>query len=813
MSFGCKLRLTGLLALGLLLQTVAVGAAAQATRVESVEVISQGETTGLLIAADGELEYRVMTQEEPPRVLIQLPGVQLSPDELPEPSEGGLIRTIRHQSGDGGPPHLELGLARAANANASRQGNALRVLLEPQAQATPAANPAAGNGNNPATGPARIRDFSLARADGETQLELAIEGEPERFQSFQLEEPPRVVVDLYGTGLGLDQAEHAVDHPFVDRVRFGEEGNRVRLVLDLRERVTHAVEPTSQGLQISLTRPSAQEGVRRVEDVDFTTGAEEDMARLTLDMDRTGAEVQVRREQDRVVMDLPRTELPERLQKRLVVTDFGTVVDTVDLYQRDDSVRVVASGEGPLRPRTYQVEDRLVLDVSEQEPQQAARGPAAVGEPYKGEKLSLNFQDIQVRQALQILAEFADLNIIASESVGGTLTLRLQDVPWDQALDLILDSQGLGMERQGNVIRVAPRSELQQQREQQLKAELQKQQLVPLQTEIVQVNYAKASEMKSLLEAQGEGGDGPGQAGMLSERGSISIDARTNSLLVRDTPSQIRKIQDMVEKLDRPTEQVMIEARIVNIDTDYERNLGVRWGGLVQEGSDSVSGTLAGAQGGTPDLAVDLPAAGAAGGGPATLGARIGSIANNTTLDLELSAIEAEGEGKVISSPRVVTANQQEATIEQGTEIPFQEATSSGATSVSFQEAVLSLSVTPQITPDGRLIMDVNATNDTVGQNTQAGPAIDTEEIETQVLVDNGETVVLGGIYTQDERTDDTGVPFFRDIPGLGWLFKTKAVSEEKSELLIFLTPRIIEEELGEAGAAGAEGASRMESN
>jgi len=477
---------------------------------------------------------------------------------------------------------------------------------------------------------------------------------------------------------------------------------------------------------------------------------------------------------------------------------------------------VVASGDGPLRPRTYQVENRLVLDVSEQEPQQAARGPAAVGEPYKGEKLSLNFQDIQVRQALQILAEFADLNIIASESVGGTLTLRLQDVPWDQALDLILDSQGLGMERQGNVIRVAPRSELQQQREQQLKAQLQKQQLVPLQTEIVQVNYAKASEMKALLESQGGGGggQGPGTPGMLSERGSISVDARTNTLLVRDTPSQIRKIRNLVEELDRPTKQVMIEARIVNIDTDYERNLGVRWGGLAQDGSDAVSGSLAGAQAGTPDLAVDLPAAGAAGGGPATLGARIGSIANDVTLDLELSAIEAEGNGKVISSPRVVTANQQEALIEQGTEIPFQEATSSGATNIQFEDAVLSLSVTPQITPDGRLILDVNATNDTVGQTTAAGPAIDTEEIETQVLVDNGETVVLGGIYNKDERTDETGVPFFRDIPGLGWLFKNKSISEEQSELLIFLTPRIIEEELGGAGAAGAEAAaSRIESN
>jgi len=502
-----------------------------------------------------------------------------------------------------------------------------------------------------------------------------------------------------------------------------------------------------------------------------------------------------------VVMDLPKTRLPEKLEKRLVVSDFGTVLETVDFYQKEDQVRVVASGQGPLEPTTYQLENKLVLDVAKKEAPKADKGPAATGEPYKGEKLSLNFQDIDVRQALNILAEFADLNIIAAESVSGSLTLRLQDVPWDQALDLILDSQGLGMERQGNVIRVAPQAELQKQREQELKSQLQKQQLVPLKTELIQVNYAKASEMKSLLESQGGGGEGQGQTGMLSQRGSISVDARTNNLMVRDTPSQIREIRNLVEELDRPTKQVMIEARIVKIDTSFDRNLGIRWGGQHTETTDkafpntiSVAGDAAGAQAQSPSMAVDLPAAGVGGGGPATLGMRLGHIANDTTLDLELSAIEAEGEGKVISSPRVVTANQQEATIEQGTEIPYQEATSSGATSVSFKKATLSLEVTPQITPDGRLLMDVNAKNDSQGVNTVAGPTINTEEVETQVLVDDGETVVIGGIYAKTKREDETGVPLLRHIPLLGWLFRTESTSTEKNELLIFLTPRIIEE-------------------
>ncbi|MFB6259488.1 MAG: type IV pilus secretin PilQ, partial [Thiohalorhabdaceae bacterium] len=470
-----------------------------------------------------------------------------------------------------------------------------------------------------------------------------------------------------------------------------------------------------------------------------------------------------------------------------------TAVDTVDLYQKGETVRVVASGgDGGLQAQTYQVENRLVMDVSGSEKTDPAkRGPQAAGEPYEGEKLSLNFQDIQVRQALQILAEFAELNIIASESVSGTLTLRLNDVPWDQALDLILDSQGLGMERQGNVIRVAPQAELRKQREEQLKAELQKEQLVPLQTEMVAVNYAKAGEMKSLLEAQagGEGGSGPaqGSSGVLSQRGSVSVDQRTNTLIVRDTPEQIRKVKELVDKLDRPTKQVMIEARIVKVDTNFERNLGIRWGGQYSETTDyrfpnsvQASGSLSGAQAGQPDLAVDLPVGGAGGANPASVGMRL------------------------ISSPRVVTANQQEASIKQGTEIPFQEATSSGATNVSFKEAVLELGVTPQITPDNRLILDVNASNDSVGQQTAAGPAIDTEEVETQVVVDDGEAVVIGGIFAKAERTDRTGVPVLRHIPLLGWLFQNKTTSTEKNELLIFLTPRIVkEDDLSEAAMSG----------
>jgi type IV pilus assembly protein PilQ len=783
--------------------------------VDKVELYQENGETGVLLAGSGELKYRLLSQQDPPRVMVQLPGAELRPEALPAVTSKGVVRNIKLHGGNGSPPRLELVLSGPVEASASREGTALHIALKPNGESRSARTGARSAADK---GPSRLQDYVVSRRDDGTTVLLKTSGRMERFQSFQLDGPRRLVVDLYGVGLGLPRTEYPLDHPFLDSIRFGERPDRLRVVMELKERVTHSVEPADQGLRVALTRPSSRQALRKVEDTDFTTGPEPRTARLSLQLDRTGAEVQVHRERDKVVMDLPKTRLPDRLEKRLVVTDFGTVVDTVDLYQKGEGVRVVATGEGALQPRTYQLENRLVLDVSKPEEREAAqRGPQATGKPYEGEKLSLNFQDIQVRQALQILAEFADINIIASESVGGTLTLRLQEVPWDQALDLILDSQGLGMDREGNVIRVAPQAELQKQREEQLKAELQEQQLVPLQTELIQINYAKAAAIKELLEAQGKGGGGEqgrGPTGLLSGRGSVSVDARTNSLIVRDTPGQIRKVKQLVNKLDRPTKQVMIEARIVKIDTAFQRNLGIRWGGNWTKNTNKefpntvdISGDLAGAQAGQPALALDLPAAGVSGGGPASLGFRLGHITNDLTLDLELQAIEAEGNGKVISSPRVVTANQQEATIEQGTEIPYQQATSSGATSVSFKKAVLSLAVTPQITPDGRLILDVNASNDTVGQNTVAGPAIDTEEVETQVLVDDGETVVIGGIYAKNERKDETGIPVLRQIPLLGWLFKSKSVTTEKNELLIFLTPRIVEED---SLTSGSHGGSRL---
>jgi type IV pilus assembly protein PilQ len=781
---------------------LAVGLPVQAAEVGKIDLRAGEDGPVLAVAADGPLEYRAMSLQEPARLILQLPGADVSNARLPDTPRQGAVADLRLRGAEEGSPRLEVLLDRPMEAGVERSEGGLQVVFSEPGQAS-------RSDQAPV-----LRDFRLQSPDqGRSRLHLETGGKVERFETFQIGEPPRLVVDLYGTGQDLEGQSFEPDNPLVRRLEVGEQEDRLRLVVHLTEQVSHGVERVSGGLSLTMEAGSAgRSGPRRVQAVDFTVGPKESTGRVELRLDRTGAEVQVQREQNRVVLDLPHTRLTEGLEKRLVVTDFGTVVDTVDLYEKDDRVRVVVRGKENMRPRTYQLDKRLVLDVA-RGGTQGQRGPEALGKPYEGEKLSLNFQNIEVRHALDILADFADLNIIAAQSVDGQLTLRLTEVPWDQALDLILESQGLGMDRQGQVIRVAPQAQLQQQRQAELKAQQQRQQLVPLTTELIQVNYAKAADIQSLLQAQGggseggglpgQGGGGGGSGGLLSARGSISVDERTNTLIVRDTPEQIRQVKRMVERLDRPTRQVMIEARIVKVDTGFERNLGVRWGGEYNSGGvanneNIVSGDLS-----PSGLAVNLPSGGVAGGPAGTLGMRLGTLSDNATLDLELSAIEQDGEGKVISSPRVITANQSQATIEQGTEIPYQQATSSGATSVSFKKAVLSLDVTPQITPDGRVILDVNAHNDSRGADTVAGPTINTEEVTTQVLVDNGETVVIGGIYATTRREDRTRVPILGRIPLLGWLFRGQSMSQEKSELLIFLTPRILEERtpaLEEAG-------------
>ncbi|MEO8118496.1 MAG: type IV pilus secretin PilQ family protein, partial [Rhodoferax sp.] len=491
--------------------------------------------------------------------------------------------------------------------------------------------------------------------------------------------------------------------------------------------------------------------------------------------------------------------------------DFGTPVQTVTTFQAGDRVRMVIEPKGQWVHSAYQTDEQFVVEVK---PLKVDASKLTQGPGYSGQKLSLNFQNIEVRSLLQVIADFTNFNIITSDSVTGSVTLRLQDVPWDQALDIILQAKGLGMRKTGNVLWIAPKDEINAKEKLELESVASLQNLEPLRTQSFQMNYTKAAEVAAQLTATG-GGTGASSR-MLSPRGSTISEARTNQLFVTDIPSKLEQVQQLIAKLDIPVRQVLIEARIVEASDTFGRSLGVKLGGndlRAQKGGDggyalagenrvafgtSYSNVVSSSgAGGTNDLTsnfVNLPAVGQNGYNPATFAVSIFSSAANRFLNLELSALEADGKGKVVSSPRVVTADQIKALIEQGTELPYQVASASGATSIAFRKANLKLEVTPQITPEGNIILALDVNKDTVGQSTAAGFAINTKHIQTQVLVENGGTVVIGGIFELTESDSETKVPLLGDIPGVGNLFKSRSRISNKQEMLVFITPKVVAE-------------------
>ena len=489
--------------------------------------------------------------------------------------------------------------------------------------------------------------------------------------------------------------------------------------------------------------------------------------------------------------------MPQRLQRRLDVVDFATPAQTVDSFPQGPDTRMVITTDGLFDVLAYQSNKLFTIEIRRLTPQEELElKKDKFG--YTGERLSLNFQNIEVRAVLQLIADFTGKNLVASDTVSGSLTLRLKNVPWDQALDIILKSKGLAKREQGNVIMVAPSEEIATREKLELEAQKQITELAPLQTEYVQVNYAKASEIATLLKAKGNS--------LLSERGNVSVDERTNTLLVRDTAANLAGVRSLVAQLDIPVRQVLIESRIVLANDDFNRDLGVRFGVSRSAETDNVDTTysLGGGLAGDVEFAggpvafntqdrenllVDLPIGGPSG----ALKFALISIPD-FLLQLELQALQTDNRGEVLANPRVVTSNQKEALIEAGTEIPFLEASSSGAATVSFKPAVLSLRVTPQITPDDRVIMDLQINQDSVGAEFSGIPSVETQALTTQVLVDNGDTVVLGGIFNQDKAKDVEKVPFFGDLPYLGLFFRTESIRDTKNELLIFVTPKIIKE-------------------
>jgi type IV pilus assembly protein PilQ len=548
---------------------------------------------------------------------------------------------------------------------------------------------------------------------------------------------------------------------------------------------------------VEALSPAGEQFINHVESLDFRLG-ENNSAEILVYLKDSMVAVDVNDKLGKVNIEFHNTEIIEELIYKLDVMDFGTIVSGIETFKEGRNARVVIDVDTLFTFSHKQTDNLFVLTVKEKE--KKAPGYLGESEDFTGRTISLNFQDIPVRTVLQIIADYNEFNLITSDTVTGNITLRLDGVPWDQALDIILKVKGLDKRMQGNILMVAPSDELTEREAKNLQAQQQVDELAPLYSEYVQINYAKANELAELIKNEG--------TSLLSARGSVSVDERTNTLLIRDTAKIIEELKRMVNILDVPVRQVIIEARMVTVKDNINEELGIRWGVTDTDGQNATSGTLEGVGqaigsralsdsdlgiGRVPQLSdglnVNLPAA----SGAASIAFQIARLADGTILDLELSALEKENKGEIIASPRITTANQKEAYIEQGVEIPYQEASSSGATSTQFKKAVLSLTVTPHITPDNKIILDLVVTQDTVSDvSSGTAPAIDTQRIGTQVLVNNGETIVLGGIYQQAIISTISKVPVLGDIPYFGWLFRNTNQYNEKKELLIFVTPRIV---------------------
>ena len=653
---------------------------------------------------------------------------------------------------------------------------------------------------------------------------------------FSIQTPPRIAIDLPNVGNAMGKSSIEINQGNLRTVNIAQSGERTRLVLNLKKAANYRAELQGKFLIVVLdggpppvaaaaaaaapaaaTPPilfaeSLNSSPLALKDIDFRRG-NDGTGRVVVDLANNQVGVDIRQQGQTLVVEFLRSTLPANLRRKLDVGDFGTPVQTIVTSQNGDRVRMVVEPRGNWEHSAYQSDNQFVLEVR---PQKIDPNKLVQGSGYAGEKLSLNFQNIEVRALLQVIADFTNFNVVTSDTVTGNVTLRLKDVPWDQALDIIMQAKGLGLRKSGNVILIAPKDELNAKEKVELEAKAQIAALEPVRTQSFQLNYAKAADVATGLTGQTSGQGSSTASRILSPRGSVIFETRTNQLFISDIPSKLEEIQAMITKIDIPVRQVLIEARIVIADDTFGRSLGVKLGGsdlrgirggipgygvggdnrITFGGNLNAVGNQTNQPGSTSDFGntnfVNLPASTQGGFNPASFALSLFSAGANRFLNLEISALEADGKGKVVSSPRVITADQQKALIEQGEEIPYNVATSSGATSIQFRKANLKLEVTPQITPEGSVILDVDVTKDSRGNTTPAGFAINTKHVQTKVLVENGGTVVIGGIFEQADREDVTKVPFLGDVPYLGNLFKTRTKSATKTELLIFLTPKVV---------------------
>ncbi len=704
-----------------------------------------------------------------------------------------------------------------------------------------------------------INDIAFTALPGDqVQIRVKADGKLPKPQTFNTDNPPRLAVDFSGVKSQLPKQAKNVGIGLARSIRTLESGGRTRVVINLDAAAAakintsgnEAIITIAGGSNNAIASASSREnnpgkkspkGGSQIKKVDFRRGPD-GSGRIILSLSDPKAVVDLRQQGSDVIVDVANTRLPPRLMRILDVTDFATPVQTIKAAPNGLNTQITITGAGQFEHLAYQADREYVVELKKLS-QRELDQIAARDKVYNGDRLSLNFQDIEVRSVLQLLADFTGMNLVVSDTVSGNITLRLQNVPWDHALDIILKARGLAMRQKDNVVMIAPAEEIAAREKLELESQMQIQEIEPLRTEWYRLNFAKADDVAAILTggtvktstgsdvSKSDGSkskstvDRSEENSLLSARGSITKDPRTNTLLIKDTETNLAMIREAIRKLDIPVRQVLIESRIVNANDSFSKDLGVKFGfgGKTNFDNGDTQAYLGGGLEGDMDtsavagpfvvtgsssnenLMVNLPAASAT----SALNFVVGTVASNI-LRLELSAMQSEGRGEIVSSPRVVTADQHKATIKQGIEIPYEESTSSGATNIEFKEAVLKLEVTPQITPDDSIIMDLSISKDNPDYSRLVGnsntPPIDTRSVDTQVLVNNGETVVLGGIFESTKTVTKNQVPVLGDMPYLGNLFREKLVTDENRELLIFVTPKVIKENLGRVSSRGSYG-------
>jgi type IV pilus assembly protein PilQ len=671
-----------------------------------------------------------------------------------------------------------------------------------------------------------VQDISFSSKPGSIfQIRLDFDGPPPEPKSYTIEKPARISMDFENVGSDLDRKKFALPYGNATGVMVLESGERTRVIVNLVKLVPYSTRIQGNSLIMEVGNEGANDYLKPAPDpnvlhtgklavknsrstingLEFQRTADGE-GRLMLTLTDSNVDVNVFSEGGKVKIEFLQTSIKDDLLRRYDVTDFATPVSSVEVTTSERGVSFEMEASGDYDYLAYQTDEQYVVSVKRLTNEEVEERKNEFS--YVGDRLSLNFQDIEVRAVLQLIADFTELNLVASDTVSGRITLRLQNVPWDQALELVLKTKGLDKRQIGNVLMVAPAAEIAERERQEIEANKQIAELAPLQTEFIRVRYANAEEVIQLFAAGSEEG-----GTLISPRGSVIVDSRTNSIIVTDTSNKLAEIRNLINLVDIPIRQVMIEARIVIAQSDLSHELDIRWGGAyLNTGNDDVfsaSGDLDNvvninqdvAAGNPPSLSlpgallVDLGVA------SATSGFAVGYTSNDLFLTAELSALESQGTGEVVSQPKVITGDKQQATIKSGTEVPYQESSANGETTVSFKEAVLALEVTPNITPDDRILLDLVINQDSVGDLVPSGqggviPTIDTTQLNTQVLVGNGETVVLGGVFRTEDVESTAKVPFFGDLPYIGRLFKNTTLNQTKTETLIFITPRILADTL-----------------